>query len=136
MGMLDSAAEVVAKAAKSLVPPPDSEHSANYRWRWSIFLVSSSSFIGVCAITVLAFGLTPNVFGGFARASDVQANLAEQRTHWSYDADKNILDLRIKHCNATTPEAKQLYWSKISELLVRYQQLTGHPYTLPQCSDL
>ena len=131
MPMLDLLADV----AKTLVPPPDSDHNANLRWRWSVAIVSSVSLIGVIGISMAAFGLAPG-FDGFAKAADLKQSVAEQRIHWTFDADSRLLDLRIKHCEAKTPEAKQLYWGKISELLIRYQQLSGRTYNLPSCADL
>jgi hypothetical protein len=118
-----------------IVPPPDSDHAANTSWRWRIAVFTAASFFGVVIMALLAFGLLP-VFSGFASASALEATITEQRQHWVYQLDKQILDYRINQCHATTTEAKQLYFSKMEWLMEEYQKMTKSAYILPACADL
>jgi hypothetical protein len=128
--------EFIGNMIKWIVPPPDSDAAANHGWRWRIATFTAMSFFGVVTITVLAFGVIPQVFAGFASSTALQDSVTEQRQHWVYVMDKQILDYRIQQCNATTAEAKQLYYSKLQWLVQEYQRLTRQPYALPACSDL
>jgi hypothetical protein len=128
--------DIIPNMIKWIVPPPDSDAAANHGWRWRIATFTAMSFFGVIAITILAFGLIPNVFAGFASSLELQNNVAEQRQHWVYQLDKQILDYRIQQCHATTPEARQLYYSKMQWLMEEYQKLVRQNYFLPSCADL
>lgn len=121
---------------KWIVPPPDSDHAANQSWRWRIATFTAASFLGVLSITVLAFGFVPFVFAGFASSTALEDSVKEQREHWVYQLDKQILDYRINQCHASTPEARQLYYSKMQFLMEEYERMTKQNYVLPACSDL
>jgi hypothetical protein len=128
--------DFIPNMLKWIVPPPDADIAANHNWRWRIATFTALSFFGVIAITGLAFGVVPSVFPGFASAVALQDSVSEQRQHWVYQLDKQILDYRIQQCHAGTPEAKQLYFSKMQWLMEEYQRLTRQVYILPACGDL
>lgn len=128
--------EFFTNMLKWIVPPPDSDIAANHGWRWRIAAFTAMSFFGVIVMAVLAFGVVPQVFAGFASSLALQDSVAEQRQHWVYQLDKQILDYRINQCHAATPEARQLYYSKMQWLMEEYQKLTRQAYPLPACSDL
>lgn len=119
-----------------IVPPPDSDTAANHSWRWRIATFTAMSFFGVVTMAILAFGVVPTVFAGFASSLSLQDSVTEQRQHWVYQLDKQILDYRINQCHASTPEARQLYYSKMQWLMEEYQKLTHQSYNLPACADL
>src|SRR6266436_9350471 len=114
--------EFIENMLKWIVPPPDSDIAANHGWRWRIAAFTAASFFGVIIIAVLAFGIVPQVFAGFASSTALQDSVTEQQRHWVYVLDKQILDYRIQQCHAGTPEAKQLYYSKIQWLMEEYQK--------------
>lgn len=118
-----------------LVPTLEASSEVQYAWRWRIALVSCAAFCWCLGATLVAFGMTPG-FQGFAKAGDLQAVVGELRQNRATDVDNQLLELRIRHCKATTDEAKQLYWSKIKPLLDEYQRLTGRGYVIPYCTDL
>ena len=128
--------EFIPTMIKWIVPPPDSDDAANHGWRWRIATFTAMSFFGVIVITILAFGLVPAVFAGFASSLALQDSVSEQRQHWVYVLDKQILDYRIQQCHASTPEARQLYFSKMQWLMQEYQKLVRQNYVLPGCDDL
>ena len=133
--MIEDIAGVVKEMAKEVAPPPEDDHHATFWWKWRIAIMSASAFFGLIGVTVAAFGLVPG-FDGFARASDVTVMRGEQRQHWVYQLDQQILDFRIKQCKAASSEAKELYAAKISQLELEYQNLTQRTYLLPACADL
>jgi len=130
VGLIDPLVSI----AEAVIPRADAPHSDQYRWRVSVGCVLLVTFIGLCGVTAFAFGFIPG--SGFARASDLQSVVSEIRENRANTIDNQILELRIKHCQATTDEAKQLYWSKISVLMAEYQHLTGRAVVLPSCADL
>jgi hypothetical protein len=128
--------EFVQTMLKWIVPPPDSDIAANHSWRWRIATFTAMSFIGVILMAVLAFGFVPQVFAGFASSMALQESVAEQRQHWVYVMDKQILDYRISQCHAATEEARALYFSRMQWLIQEYQRLTKQSYVLPACTDV
>lgn len=128
--------DFIPNVLRWIVPPPDSDIAANHSWRWRIATFTAMSFFGVVIMAILAFGVVPNVFAGFASSLSLQDSVAEQRQHWVYQLDKQILDYRINQCHASTPEARQLYYSKMQWLMEEYQKLTRQSYNLPACADL
>lgn len=140
MGLLDD-------TARSLIPDFGADPKKQYRWRLRMALVVCITFLGLNTVTLLAFGGVPTIFAGFATTESVQQlasdlnrkldTVAEDRKRErARNIDKDVLDLRTKHCDAKSVEARQLYWSKISELVQEYATLTGKTYPLPSCADL
>jgi hypothetical protein len=119
-----------------IVPPPDTDAAGHRGWQWRIAAFTAMSFFGVVTISILAFGLIPAVFAGFASSEALQATVSSSNQRWVYQLDKQILDYRINQCHATSPEARQLYFSKMQWLMEEYQRLTRQNYVLPACVDL
>ena len=128
--------DFISAMLKWIVPPPDSDIGASHGWRIRIATFTAMSFFGVIVMAILAFGMVPVVFAGFASSMALENSVTEQRQHWVYQLDKQILDYRIQQCHASTPEARQLYYSKMEWLMQEYQKLTRQPYQLPACGDL
>lgn len=128
--------DFIPNMLKWIVPPPDADVAANHGWRWRIATFTAMSFFGVVTMAVLAFGVVPQVFAGFASSVALQESTSEQRQHWMYQLDKQILDYRINQCHASTLEARQLYYSKLLWLTEEYQKITRQSYPMPLCSDL
>jgi hypothetical protein len=130
------ASDIIEGTLKIIAPPDDAHPEAQYAWRVRVALVACSG-LGLALIQgVLSLGVLPAVYPGFAKATDLASMVNEIRQNRLANVDGQLLDLRIKHCEAKSPEAKQLYWTKISQGMEEYQRLTGHPYNLPACSDL
>jgi len=130
------ATDLIAKGAAALIPPLHSTPEQQYNWRLRIGLSVCFLFPALGAVTAGAFGLIPGVVG-FARASDLSTVVSEIRQNRTGDLDNRILDLRIKHCDAKSDEAKQLYWAKINALITEWRAITGLPaYQMPDCKDL
>jgi hypothetical protein len=127
--------DFISSTLNWIVPPPDADHAANLGWRWRIAIFTALSFFGVVIMALLAFGVLP-IFSGFASADSLQASISEQRQHWVYEIDKQILDYRIDECHAATAEAKQLYFSKLQYLTEEYFRMTKQQYVLPPCGDI
>lgn len=119
-----------------LIPPPNSTHEEQYGWRVRVGVMLLITIVGLSIVTAFAFGW-PIPGTGFARAEEMHNVVAEIRENRATQIDGQILELRIKHCASKTDEARQLYWSKIAQLLNEYQNITGHTLAaLPSCADL
>ncbi len=127
--------DLLARLLESLIPPLHASESAQYAWRVKVAAMACVSFLSVGTISVLAFGLAPG-FAGFARAADLNVVIQEIRANRAEILESEIIRARILHCKAATEEIKQLYWTRLAELLDKYRQATGRPYTLPVCADL
>jgi hypothetical protein len=121
-----------------LLPVHDNSSEAQLRWRIRVGVTLIIVTFGFILRTFIDYGLWPAslVYAGFAQAADLQQIAAREVRKEERDLDTDILDLRIKHCVAQSPEAKQLYWSKIAPLMTEYFKLTGRTYALPPCADL
>lgn len=118
-----------------LIPTTNHSPQAQFWWRVRVAGVVCTTFMGLVGVTMAAFGAMPG-FEGFAKAGDLQSVVIEIRRNRAANLDGLILELRIKHCKGASDEARQLYWSKISPLMVEYRILTGQAYVLPACADL
>lgn len=113
---------------KDIVPSMSASPEAQYMYRLRVTLVACTAFLGLLASTAIAYGLFP-WFDGFARQSDVRY----MRVHM---LDDSLLELRINNCRATTTEARQEYYRRITVLKDEYFTLTHSDYQLPACADL
>lgn len=128
--------EFILRILGGLVPDHTADPEVQYRYQLRLGLTVAVTVLGLMAITVTAFGVVPAWSQGFAMATDVKQVVNEIRQNRAQTIDNQLLDLRIKHCEAKDDTARQLYWSKIAPLMYEYQTLTGHPYALPACADL
>lgn len=119
-----------------LVPTHTADPEVQYRYQLRLGLTMSIVVLWLVGVTINAFGLFPSWSQGFALQTDVKQVVTEIRQNRAQTIDNQLLDLRIKHCQAKDDMARQLYWSKIAPLMQEYQQLTGRPYPLPACADL
>ena|SRR5579863_2220985 len=134
--------DFISNLWQAFIPPLHASAEAQYNWRIRVGIFSCVAFSGLCFLAAASYGLVPHVSGfETTYASDVQsaAIIREIRDNRAEQIENELLNLRIKHCAAiksNNDEGKILYWSKISDRMIRYQQLTGRVYALPQCSDL
>ena len=128
--------DVILRVLGGLVPPDTADPRQQYRYQLRVGITLTGMLVGLTAVTVTAFGWVPAWSQGFAHTQDVQGLVTEIRQNRAQSIDNQLLELRIKHCKATTDESKQLYWAKIAPLMGEYQQLTGRAYQLPACADL
>jgi hypothetical protein len=142
--------EVITGFARWFIPPLDADPAHQYGWRLRLGVFTALSFGGVCGITAFAFGYVPPQYDGFVRVSQsqaqaaqtdqkIQAVITEIRANRAEAVENELLNLRIKHCQAiksSNAEATVLYWSKISDRMGKFQVLTGRVYALPACTDL
>lgn len=128
--------EIALRILGGLVPDHTADPEVQYRYQLRLGLTVSIIVLWVASVTVTAFGIVPAWSQGFALATDVKSVVQEIRANRAQTIDNQLLDLRIKHCEAKDDTARQLYWSKIAPLMQEYQELTKRPYPLPACSDL
>jgi hypothetical protein len=133
---MGSLMDVILRVLGGLVPPDSADQRQQYRYQLRLGITLSAVVLGLTALTVNAFGWVPALSEGFAHTTDVKSLVVEIRQNRAQTIDNQLLELRIKHCKATTDESKQLYWAKIAPLMGEYQQITGRPYQLPACADL
>jgi hypothetical protein len=135
------------------IPPLSHDENVQYWWRVRIAFFGCLSFSGVCIISLFLLGLIPRVQAPVMAddltplrtqitnvqkqaMADTGALRQDIATDRSERIEGEVLQLRILHCAAKKGAAKDLYWNRISALLIRYQQLTGRVYPLANCTDL
>lgn len=110
---------------------PIGDDPGTLKWhRLRLTAVACSAFLGLILCALLALGQIPAVFAGFVRTDSFNDFAAQQ-------LDAEIVSLRTKQCLATSAEAKNLYWQRISESITTWQTFSGRQtYPLPACADL
>lgn len=154
MAMLDKLLEAMGSMAMGLIPGPSASPKVQYLWRVRVGFTVCGTVLGIVVILMLELGVVPTVYGGVATVSQLSALSAQttkdisalsaqitadekqRQADRETTLDTRILDLRIRHCAASTPEGRQLYWSKLAPRMDEYTRLTGHLYNLPDCKDL
>lgn len=154
--MLETVFNVLRMLVVGLMPKRNANPEERHRWSVRVGFVLFWTACGLVAVTALEWGSLAWLVGnaGFARADQLAAlaqaqkadiaTLVAQRTadkeQDKHDRistlDSRIVDLRIRHCQAPTPEGRQLYWTKIAQRMDEYTQLTQRNYALPDCKDL
>ena len=97
--------------------------------------------------TALAFGLIPQLFGGFAHAdklnriaTELNAHVAQIATadnqHWANQAADSLLRMDQARCALPSGELRSMYDQLIQSRMQEYTSLTGAQYPLPACADL
>lgn len=128
--------EFFLRLVGGLVPLHNADSETQFRYQLRLGLTVSVIIIWLIGVTVDAFGLLPGWSQGFALATDVQKVVTEIRQNRVQTIDNQVLELRLKHCQAKSDEARQLYWAKIAALQTEYQVLTVRAYLMPRCEDL
>ena len=121
--------EMLNSAFEMLVPPPTADHQTQYIYQLRVTTVACAAFLGLIASWVLAAGLVPSVFGGFAKASTLDKV-------WKYQLDESIFTLRRQECQEPSGDLKATYTAMINRRMNLYDRVAGKPYPLPACSDL
>lgn len=132
MGAVDR----VLSVAGGLVPDADAHPDKQYFWRLRVGLVLCTTFLSLVGVTALAFGMVPSMFGGFAKNEDLQQVVGEVRASRLSIVEGQLLDLRSKHCRAQSSEARQLYWTRLVELMLEHRKLAGSDWQMPPCDAL
>lgn len=118
--------DVVTKVGTALTPPGI---DPNTWWRIAV----SGTLTAVVAILLLhlahACGWGPFAGEGFAQAADVDKILATLK-------EEQIFEQRVRHCQATDPDARRYRLERLNMLLGEYRELTGNDYPLPECGEL
>jgi hypothetical protein len=113
---------------------------------------------GVIGGTMLAFGLIPQVFSGFAPASQFSAESAvlnahitqvsrkdeehwqalksSSDQHWATQTAASLLQMDQMHCKLPHGTLRYMYDQLIQQRSEEYFHLTGHRYSLPDCGSL
>jgi hypothetical protein len=126
----------MSMAIKGLAPPADPSSRGEWYERLRVRAVACAAFMGLVVWIPASMGTFPKVFGGFARADDLQSIRTDSIKHWAFQAEDAIMSMRVQQCNLESGVAKDLYASTIQKRMADYQQLTGLVFPLPQCSDL
>ena len=141
------------------IPPVSHDEHVQYMWRLRIALFGCTSFLGVIVLFAYLLGFIPTMQAPILAAdlqplheqikqTQVQIASVQQQASMNVDAlrqdinadrteriEGELLQLRVKHCTAKGA-ARDLYWTRISSLLVKYQRLTGRTFPLANCTDL
>ena len=85
----------------------------------------------VCGWLTL-FGLAPP----FADAQSSKEVIIEVRQERLERLEHDILQVRSLQCHATTPDTKQQYTERLSELISKYKVLSGQYPRVPGCDEV
>jgi flagellin-like hook-associated protein FlgL len=156
MGVL---AQWFAAVAGALIPSMNADPKKQYQWRVRVGLVLCSTFGGLCAVTVLAFGLAPAFFSGFAQADALDAKIQEaikpirvEQTKVGAQVSRiesllieqlvkskagELRETKRKFCKAEpgSRDRDQLQ-EELERLQDSYKALRGFAYAIPMCADL
>lgn len=92
---------------------------------------------GLVIVTMLAFGMLPWAFPGFASAQDqhhAQTQIIETRVE---QLEWRMFELRIKQCEAISrDENPRIYTIQLEQLFRTYRTLNREPPALPACREL
>ena len=72
----------------------------------------------------------------FADAQSVQQAVQGIREDRIERLDSQILLIRTSQCKATTTEAREMYYSRLVELIEKYRVLSGKEPRVPGCGEL
>lgn len=135
--MSGNAAEGIFRFLAGLLPKHDATKEEHYNYMMRLGLTVSALVLCFGAAVVFAYGFVPGVTSGFARAESLTAVIGEIRANRTEELDAQLLNLRIKQCNASTDQAKQLFYDKIQRALDEYAYLNPkRSYPIPPCSEL
>ena len=107
------------------------------------YIALSSVIIGA----VLAFGLVPQVFGGFARTTRVDHIATElnehvtaiahrDNVHWANQTAASLLRMDQARCVLPSGRLRQMYDQLIQSRMQEYYSLTHRQYGLLSCKEL
>lgn len=102
---------------------------------------------GVVLVAAMAFGMIPQVFGGFAHADRLnrialQLNqhvtqiAVQDNEHWANQAADSLLRMDQARCALSPGDLRSMYDQLIQERMQEYYSLTHQNYPLPHCRDL
>ena len=105
------------------------------------------ALFGVVLTVVLAFGMVPQVFGGFAHANRLNRIAVElnehvtqiaklDNAHWANQTAGALLSMDQAKCRLPQGRLRSLYDQLIQRRMQEYYSLTHEQYPLPRCRDL
>lgn len=122
-----------------LVPPADpTDLKLMARWRVNVAVTVGGLLMTVGGIIVLAWGVFPALYPGFALAADVtdiKQQLAQVRIG---QVDNEIFEAHNKECEALTAKNRDLavmYEQRVQEKLSIYYGLVNHNYQIQRCPN-
>jgi|SRR6185312_252079 len=131
MPLLENGVEIV----KALLPPKDAnDEAAQNRWRWTIFSAITALGVALTAHILLACGLVPVIYPGFALASDTteihhQINVIE-----TISISNEILEESSKVCHDTAADQRLKLNEYIAKLQGEYNVINHQYLPVPECS--
>lgn len=119
-------------------PAPDADPKYVTRWRNN---VSSTLFLLVVAVTLsnlLALGVIPFLFPGFALANDLQKQVQIATQIRIEQLDTKLFDTRGRQCAAMVNKntaAVQSETQRLQDKLNEYQDVAKRVYRVPNCDE-
>lgn len=132
MGMLEVGVQVV----KLVMPPKTNDLDEQQRWRWVVFCTLVSLSIGFVGHLVLECGWVPNVYPGFALASDTQAIQRRVDVIAVLSLQHEIRAKASELCKESVTFRRVELNDDIAKLEHDYQDIEKHDYPIPRCDQL
>jgi hypothetical protein len=99
---------------------------------WAVAIIIGVNSVSLTLHILLACGLLPWAFPGFANASDIRQVQEERRAEREADLESQILATREKQCS-TKGAALTSYTVALQKLRIEYNKVTNREYPLPSC---
>ena len=119
---------------KWVVPPgihaTDEEH---YVWRIGMVIALGAALLSIAGNIAFSMGMTP-LSDGFATNEQVASFVKEVRTHRADDLTIDILNLRVKQCEAKG-DLRAILTQQLTKLLIDYKAEKGQEFPLPGCES-
>lgn len=123
--------------AKALLPPANpNDEAAQTRWRWTIFSSIVAIALALTAHILLACGLVPMIYPGFALASDTKQMQHQIAVIESISISNEILEEASKVCQTNDPRARLELNQYIVKLQREYYEITSQTVQVPGCDQL
>lgn len=99
------------------------------RTGWVLFV--TGHMLWVCGL-LASVGLT-SPFAQAAEAETIKSSVNEIKVQL---LEQSLMDARLRHCKAETPDSKQYYYDRLQEKMNAYYALTHRNYPVPACAEI
>jgi FtsZ-binding cell division protein ZapB len=132
MGIIETGITV----AKMLIPPKSDDPSDQQRWRWLVFTSLIGAYTVILLHIVLACGLLPTVYPGFALASEEKDVQKRIDVIASLSLEHEIRDKTFQLCHEQDQRKRDALNDELSKLQREYYDISKNWYNVPSCGLL
>lgn len=128
--------EVGEKLVKILIPPKTNDLEAQQRWRWVVFATLIGLVTSFTVHIVLACGLIPSVYPGFALATETQSIEKKLDLLTTIGLEREMRAKMQELCKESDHDRRNEINDDLARLQREYWTLTKQWYQIPRCDQL